>query len=86
MPGGLETAETLVKKWLSSLIHTLENIALFFEVEALSERMPIRTNTPSIVEVLNDIKSKNSSWAVSDAISQSHKHGVAIFFYLSKLN
>ena len=37
------------------------------------------TNTPSIAEVLSGIKSKNSSWAVSDAISRSRKHGVTIF-------
>ena len=42
--------------------------------------------TPSIAEVLSGIKSKNSSWAVSDAISRSRKHGVTIFFHLSKLN
>ena len=42
--------------------------------------------TPSIAEVLSGIKSKNSSSAVSDAISRSRKHGVTIFFHLSKLN
>ena len=44
------------------------------------------TSIPSIAEVLSGIKSTNSSWAVSDAISRSRKHGATIFFHLSKLN